>query len=117
MTEAWPSEIRLHDNGTRLTIQFDDASVYDYSAEFLRVESPSAEVQGHAAAERKTVGGKKNVRISEIAPVGNYAIRLEFDDGHDTGIFSWKYLAELGRDQEAIWARYVAALAQKGLAR
>ena len=117
MTEPWPSEIRLHENGTRLTIQFDDASNYDYSAEYLRVESPSAEVQGHSASERKTVGGKKNVRIKEIAPVGNYAIRLDFDDGHNTGIFSWKYLAELGRDHDEIWGRYVAALAEKGLTR
>ena len=68
MSEPWPSEIRLHENGTRLTIQFDDASNYDYSAEYLRVESPSAEVQGHSAAERKFIGGKKGVRIKEIAP-------------------------------------------------
>ena len=117
MAEPWPSEIRLHDNGARLTIQFDDASNYDYSAEYLRVESPSAEVQGHSAAERKTIGGKKNVRIKEIAPVGNYAIRLEFDDGHNTGIFSWGYLAELGRDYETKWAAYLQALAAKGLSR
>ena len=76
-----------------------------------------AEVQGHSAAERKFIGGKKNVRIKEVAPVGNYAIRLEFDDGHNTGIFSWKYLAELGRDHDEIWGRYVQALAEKGLTR
>jgi DUF971 family protein len=117
MTEAWPSELRLHENGTRLTIQFDDASVYDLSAEYLRVESPSAEVQGHGPSERKTVGGKKNVRIVEIAPVGNYAVRLDFDDGHNTGIFSWGYLAELGRDYEKKWAAYEKALAAQGLTR
>ncbi|MFO1114666.1 MAG: DUF971 domain-containing protein [Beijerinckiaceae bacterium] len=117
MAEAWPSELRLHENGTRLTIQFDDASHYDLSAEYLRVESPSAEVQGHSPSERQTVGGKKNVRIVEISPVGNYAVRLDFDDGHNTGIFSWGYLAELGRDYEAKWAAYLQALAAKGLTR
>lgn len=117
MAEAWPSELRLHENGTRLTIQFDDASNYDMSAEYLRVESPSAEVQGHSPSERQTVGGKKNVRIVEISPVGNYAVRLDFDDGHNTGIFSWGYLAELGRDYETKWAAYLQALAAKGLTR
>jgi DUF971 family protein len=117
MTEAWPSELRLHENGTRLTIQFDDASVYDLSAEYLRVESPSAEVQGHSPSERKTVGGKKNERIVEIAPVGNYAVRLDFDDGHNTGIFSWGYLAELGRDYDRKWGAYLKALEAKGLTR
>ncbi|MDE2364646.1 MAG: DUF971 domain-containing protein [Hyphomicrobiales bacterium] len=117
MAEAWPSELRLHDNGTRLTIRFDDASVYDLPAEYLRVESPSAEVQGHSPSERQTVGGKKNVRIVNIAPVGNYAVRLDFDDGHNTGIFSWAYLAELGRGHDAKWAAYLAALSAKGLTR
>ena len=117
MAEAWPSELRLHDNGTKLTIQFDDASVYDLPAEYLRVESPSAEVQGHSPSERKTVGGKKNVRIVEIAPVGNYAVRLDFDDGHNTGIFSWGYLAELGRDHDRKWAAYLEALKATGQAR
>ena len=117
MAEPWPSEIRLHDNGARLTIQFDDASTYDLPAEYLRVESPSAEVQGHSPSERKTVGGKKNVKIKEIAPVGNYAVRLDFDDGHNTGIFSWAYLAELGREYDRIWGAYLEALAAKGLSR
>jgi len=117
MSEAWPSELRLHDNGAKLTIQFDDASCYDLPAEYLRVESPSAEVQGHHPSERKTVGGKKNVRIVGVSPVGNYAVRLDFDDGHNTGIFSWGYLAELGREQQAKWAAYLQALAGKGLTR
>ena len=110
MAEAWPSELRLHENGTRLTIQFDDASTWDLAAEYLRVESPSAEVQGHSPSERKTVPGKKNVRIVEIAPVGNYAVRLDFDDGHNTGIFSWGFLAELGREYDVRWAAYLKAL-------
>ena len=117
MKEAWPTELRLHDNGTRLSIQFDDASSYDLSAEYLRVESPSAEVQGHSPAERKTVGGKRAVRIVEVAPVGNYAVRLDFDDGHNTGIYSWAYFAQLGREEEAKWAAYLSELAAKGLTR
>jgi len=117
MAEAWPSELRLHDNGTRLTIQFDDASVYDLSAEYLRVESPSAEVQGHSPSERQTVGGKSKVRIVDVKPVGNYAVRLDFDDGHNTGIYSWSLLAELGRDHDAKWAAYLKALEARGLSR
>lgn len=117
MAEAWPTELRLHEAGGRLTIQYDDATTYDLPAEYLRVESPSAEVQGHSPSERKTIGGKKNVRIKEIVPVGNYAVRLDFDDGHDTGIFSWAYLAELGRDYDAKWAAYLKALEAKGLTR
>ena len=117
MTEAWPSELRLHDNGTRLTIQFDDASVYDLAAEYLRVESPSAEVQGHSPSQKTLQHGKKNVRIVNIVPVGNYAVRLDFDDGHNTGIFSWGYLGELGRDYDAKWSDYLKALEAKGLSR
>ena len=117
MAEAWPSELRLHENGTRLTIQFDDASCYDLPAEYLRVESPSAEVQGHSPSERQTIGGKRNVRIVDVKPVGNYAVRLDFDDGHNTGIFSWVVLAELGRDYDAKWAAYLKALEARGLSR
>jgi DUF971 family protein len=86
-------------------------------AEYLRVSSPSAEVQGHAPAERKTVGGKRRVAIRGVEPVGTYAVRLVFDDGHDTGIYTWPYLHELGHDQPARWAAYLAALTQKGLDR
>ena len=117
MSEPWPSEIRLHENGTRLTIQFDDASNYDYSAEYLRVESPSAEVQGHSPAERVTVGKKRNVKIKELKPVGNYAVKIVFDDGHDTGLFSWAYLETLGREKEKRWAQYLKELEAKGLSR
>ena len=117
MAEPWPSEIRLHDNGARLTIQFDDASNYDYSAEYLRVESPSAEVQGHSPDERKTVPGKRNVMIIGIEPIGHYAVRLTFDDLHDTGIYGWDLLHELGRDFAARFAAYEEELAAKGLSR
>jgi DUF971 family protein len=83
----------------------------------LRVESPSAEVQGHTPSQKVTLGGKRTVGIVELQPVGNYAVRIVFDDHHDTGIYSWSYLYELGRDREAIWQRYLDALAAKGLSR
>ena len=121
MTEAagstdWPSEIRLRSGGAVLAVAFDTAS-YDLPAEYLRVMSPSAEVQGHSAAERKTIGGKQAVRITQVLPVGSYAVRLVFDDGHDTGIFTWSYLAELGRDYSPRWTAHLAELKAKGLAR
>jgi len=83
-------------------------------AEYLRVESPSAEVQGHSAAQKQIVPGKRQVKIVAIEPVGNYAARLIFDDGHDTGLYSWDYLRELGRDQNAKWSAYVSALRKSG---
>lgn len=86
-------------------------------AELLRVLSPSAEVQGHGAGQRVTVGGKRDVIISRLDPVGNYAVRITFDDGHDTGLFTWTYLETLGREWEQRWAEYEAELAQKGLSR
>src|ERR1035441_5702318 len=92
----WPSELRLADKGRHLHVAFDDGAGCDLSAEMLRVMSPSAEVQGHSAAERKLISGKRNVAIIEILPTGNYAVRLVFDDMHETGIFSWTYLYELG---------------------
>jgi DUF971 family protein len=100
-----------------LTVAFDDGSGFDLPAEYLRVRSPSAEVQGHSPAERKTVAGKKNVAILEVNPIGNYAVRLVFDDLHSSGIYSWDYLFELGRNQAAYWQDYVDELAAKGLAR
>jgi DUF971 family protein len=87
------------------------------SAEYLRVKSPSAEVQGHSPDERKTVAGKQNVAVLEVQPVGNYAVRLVFDDLHSTGIYSWSYLRELGQKREAYWRDYLDELAAKGLAR
>jgi DUF971 family protein len=115
--KPWPTEVRLHKDRRTLTIAFDTGDSFDLSAEYLRVHSPSAEVQGHSPDERKTVGGKRNVAILEVNPIGNYAVRLVFDDMHSTGIFSWEYLHELGRDRDARWQNYLDELAGKGLAR
>ena len=112
-----PEEIRLKDKGRLLTVSFDDGCVFDLSAEYLRVHSPSAEVQGHAASQRKTVGGKINVAIRDILPVGHYAVRLVFDDGHDSGLFTWGYLHELGHRQGEKWLAYEMELKAKGLSR
>jgi DUF971 family protein len=114
---AWPTELRLRKDKAALTVVFDDGKEFEFPAEFLRVNSPSAEVQGHSPNERKTIGGKRNVMILEVQPVGNYAVRLVFDDMHSTGIFSWDYLARLGRDQERMWRAYLDELAAKGLSR
>ncbi len=98
----------------RLTVQFDDGHIFALDAEYLRVESPSAEVQGHSPSERKFVGGKKDVQLIGIDRVGHYAVRLTFDDMHSSGIYSWDYLYELGRDHDAIWRRYLDGLAAAG---
>ena len=113
----WPVEIRLAKGGRTLTVVFDDGASFDLSAELLRVVSPSAEVQGHSEAERKTVGGKRNVRILAVDPVGNYAVRLGFDDMHNTGIYSWALLHEIGKDAERRFQTYLDDLAAKGLDR
>ena len=113
----WPTELRLRKDRKTLTVVFDDGETFDLPAEYLRVCSPSAEVQGHSPSERRTVGGKQNVEILEVHPVGNYAVRLVFDDMHSTGIFSWDYLFELGRNREDNWHRYLADLAAKNLSR
>ncbi len=116
-TEQWPTELRLHKDRKALTIAFDDGESFELAAEYLRVKSPSAEVQGHSPDERKTVPGKKNVMIIDVVPVGNYAVRLMFDDLHSTGIFSWDYLRELGRNRAINWQEYIDELAVKGLSR
>ena len=116
-SRPWPTELRLGKDRRSLSVAFDSGEAFDLPAEYLRVKSPSAEVQGHSAAERKTVPGKRNVMILEVVPVGNYAVRLAFDDLHSTGIFSWDYLAELGRNREAYWQDYVDELAVKGMSR
>ena len=116
-TPHWPVEIRLKTAERLLEIAFDDGSRFGLPAEYLRVESPSAEVQGHSPAQRQIVPGKAQVGIARIEPVGHYAIRLVFDDGHDTGLFSWTYLHQLGIEQEARWRTYLAALKARGLAR
>ena len=113
----WPTELRLRKDKAALAVAFDSGEAFEFPAEFLRVYSPSAEVQGHSPDERKTVGGKRNVAIIEVQPIGNYAVRLVFDDMHSTGIFSWDYFLKLGRDQGRLWGDYLAALAAKGLTR
>jgi DUF971 family protein len=116
-SRAWPTELRLHKDRRTLTISFEDGTAYDLPAEYLRVESPSAEVQGHTPEERKTQAGKINVMILEVIPVGNYAVRLVFDDMHSTGIYSWDYLHRLGREHDELWAGYLDELEQKSLSR
>jgi DUF971 family protein len=117
MTNPWPTELRLHKDRKTLTVAFDGGDSFDLAAEYLRVRSPSAEVQGHSPSERRVIGGKRDVAILEVHPVGNYAVRLVFDDMHSTGIFSWEYLFELGHNREKYWRDYVAELAQKNLSR
>lgn len=113
----WPVELRLKQTEKRLEIAFDDGSLFSLPAEYLRVESPSAEVQGHGPGQRTLVPGRAHVGIIGLEPVGNYAVRIIFDDLHDTGIFSWSYLHQLGVEYEERWRAYVAALAAGGLSR
>jgi DUF971 family protein len=113
----WPVEIRLKQAEKALEIAFDDGSTFRYPAELLRVESPSAEVQGHSAGQKTIVAGRRHVGIMGVEPVGNYAIRIRFDDLHDTGIFTWRYLYGLGKHADEIFAAYLKALEEKGLSR
>ena len=112
-----PTEIRLNQAARTVQVTFSDNTSYTLPAEYLRVESPSAEVQGHGPNERKTIAGRLHVGILAIEPVGNYAVRIQFDDLHDTGIFSWEYLHTLGREQQVRWQGYLSSLAAKGLSR
>jgi len=114
---AWPEELRLLSGRDGLAITFDDGVSGVLSAEFLRVWSPSAEVRGHGAADRKTVGGKRDVRIAALEPIGNYAVRIVFDDGHDTGLYGWRLLHRMVVERDAMWAEYLAELAHKGMSR
>lgn len=114
---VWPLEIRLAKDRRSLTIAFDDGASFTLPAELLRVTSPSAEVQGHSEAERKTVGGKRNVAILSVDAVGNYAVRIGFDDMHNTGIYSWAFLHDLGINAETRFQDYLDDLAAKGLNR
>ncbi len=113
----WPEEVRYISADKRLEVDFDDGTCFSYPAELLRVESPSAEVQGHSPSQKQTIAGRRHVGIMGIEPVGNYAIRIKFDDLHDTGIFSWSYLYNMGRGQEEIWQAYLDDLEAKGLSR
>jgi len=114
---AWPTEIRLRKDRRALAITFDDGITHELPAEMLRVLSPSAEVQGHSPEQRQTVGGKRDVAIAALDPVGNYAVRITFDDGHNTGLYSWSYLRQLADERETRWAGYLAELETKGLSR
>ena len=109
MSDAWPTELRLDRAKTTLTVSFDNGERFALPAEYLRVESPSAEVQGHSPDQKQIVRGKEKIAIAGLEPVGNYAVRILFDDGHDTGLFSWDYLRELGREHAARWAAYLKA--------
>ena len=113
----WPTEIRLQKERRTLTVSFASGETFALPAEYLRVRSPSAEVQGHSPEERKTVAQKRYVQILEVQPVGNYAVRLVFDDMHATGIYSWEYLHELGHNREMYWRDYLDELAAKRLSR
>jgi DUF971 family protein len=112
-----PTEIRLDRAARVLHVTFDDGGIFALPAEYLRVESPSAEVQGHGPNQKTILGGKQYIGIGAVEPVGHYAVRLVFDDGHDTGIFSWDYLRELGMEQDRRWSAYLAALSARGLSR
>lgn len=116
-TPHWPVEIRLKQAEKVLEIDFDDGTKFRFPAELLRVESPSAEVMGHGPGQKTIVAGRRHVGILGVEPVGNYAIRIKFDDLHDTGLYSWRYLYELGLNQDKVWAEYLAALDAKGLSR
>jgi DUF971 family protein len=105
----WPLELRLDKARRTLTVAFDSGERFALPAEYLRVESPSAEVQGHGPGQKQIVTGKQDIRIEALEPIGNYAVRIRFDDGHDTGLYSWDYLLELGREQPEKWAAYKKA--------
>jgi DUF971 family protein len=119
MTEqaAWPTELRLAKDRKTLIVSFDNGERFELAAEYLRVKSPSAEVQGHSPDERKTVPGKRSVEIIDVLAIGNYAVRLVFDDMHDTGIYGWEYLRELGRNHARYWQEYLDELAAKAMTR
>jgi DUF971 family protein len=116
-TQHWPVEIRLKQAEKALEVDFDDGAKFHFPAELLRVESPSAEVMGHGPGQKTIVAGRSQIGIMAVEPVGNYAIRIKFDDMHDTGIFSWRYLYELGLNKDKVWAEYLRALEAKGLSR
>ncbi|MEM7424078.1 MAG: DUF971 domain-containing protein, partial [Pseudomonadota bacterium] len=114
-TEHWPTEIRLRKEEKILEVDFSDGSRFALPAELLRVESPSAEVQGHSPDQKVLVPGRRHVGIMGVEPVGNYAIRIKFDDMHDTGIYSWQLLYKLGHEKDRIWQGYLEAMAEHGL--
>ncbi len=112
-----PSEIKLHQQSRELELTFDDGKSFRFSCELLRVYSPSAEVRGHGPGQEVLQVGKKNVKITAIDPVGNYAVKLVFSDGHDTGLYSWDYFYELGMKQDSQWQSYLTRMEQAGASR
>lgn len=117
MTAVWPEEVGVDRADRTLTIAFDTGERFVLPAEFLRVHSPSAEVQGHSPSQKQTVAGKRGVGITDLEPVGNYAVRIVFDDGHSTGIYTWQYLHDIARRQGELMVAYEAELAARGLSR
>ncbi|MCO6186340.1 gamma-butyrobetaine hydroxylase-like domain-containing protein [Rhizobium sp. L1K21] len=117
MSDVWPQSLRVSKDRKSLTIAFDDGQSFSLPAEMLRVLSPSAEVQGHAPDQKVTVPGKRNVEIVSVQPNGNYAVRIGFDDMHNTGIYTWRYLRELGERGNELFAAYEQELREKGLSR
>jgi DUF971 family protein len=117
MADPWPTELVSREQGRVLTIHFDTGEAFDLDAEYLRVESPSAEVKGHGPGQEQLVSGKRHVSMSRLEPVGSYAVRIVFSDGHSTGLFTWNYLAKLGREHGKIWSGYLKKLSDAGKTR
>ncbi|WP_373505060.1 gamma-butyrobetaine hydroxylase-like domain-containing protein [Aestuariivirga sp.] len=117
MSDPWPEELRLRSGGTHLAVSFDTGERFQLDAEYLRVESPSAEVKGHGPGQEQLVWGKLKVKIARLEPIGTYAVRIVFDDGHSTGLFTWPYLLKLGRERETIWQAYLDKIAAAGFSR
>lgn len=117
MSEVWPTELRIKDKGAVLAISFVDGNTYELSAEYLRVESPSAEVKGHGPGQEQLVFGKRRITIIKVEPIGSYAVRLIFSDAHSTGLYTWPYLAKLGREEKSLWQAYEAKLKTQGKSR
>ena len=117
MQNKTPIEVKLRKRSNTLELIYSDGSLLEFSSEFLRVYSPSAEVRGHGKGQEVLQAGKRNVKLKTVAPVGNYALKLEFDDGHNTGIFSWDYLASLGQDKKTLWDDYLLKLDRAGKTR
>jgi DUF971 family protein len=115
--QPWPTEIKVIDGGRTLQVSYDDGRTDRIEAEYLRVESPSAEVQGHSPDQKVVVPGKRDVAIRNVHPVGSYAVRLEFSDGHSTGIYTWSYLRGLEDRRDLVWGKYLTALEERNLSR
>lgn len=117
MIDPWPDELRLGPDGSRLVVSFDNGETHQFDAEYLRVESPSAEVKGHGPGQEQLVWGKRKVRITKLEPVGTYAVRIVFNDGHNTGLYTWNYLLKLGREYRENWQAYTDKLTAAGFTR